>query len=278
MCSGIEAVSVAWGALGFEPVAFSEIDPFPCAVLQYHYPDVPNWGDLTRFEEWPDACRCDAAVESSGPRRVDHAPCGQSASDWRCAGARSSGHRVAGDADVKCGRCGGTVVHVLVGGTPCQSFSVVGLRAGLADPRGNLALVYLAVLARYRPRWCVWENVPGVLSADDGRALGAFVGGLGHLGYGWAYRVLDAQYWGLAQRRKRLFVVGCLGDWRRAVAVLFERAETRGKSLPPSLHAALAGVASGPTGTATEDWSPEPSAPSGPKASEARTATSATTW
>jgi DNA (cytosine-5)-methyltransferase 1 len=160
-------------------VAFAEIEPFPCAVLKHHYPHVPNWGDLTRFQEWPDA-----------------------------------------------------VVDVLVGGTPCQSFSVAGLRKGLADPRGNLALTYLAVLDRYRPTWCVWENVPGVLSADDGRALGAFLGGLGELGYGFAYRVLDAQYFGLAQRRARVFVVGHLGDWRRAAAVLFERASLSGHPAP----------------------------------------------
>ena len=114
-------------------------------------------------------------------------------------------------------------IDVLVGGTPCQSFSVAGLRKGMADPRGNLALVYLALVDRMRPRWVVWENVPGVLSADEGRAFGAFVGGLGQLGYGWAYRVLDAQYFGVPQRRRRVFAVGHLGDWRRAAAVLFER-------------------------------------------------------
>jgi DNA (cytosine-5)-methyltransferase 1 len=179
VCSGIEAATVAWHPLGWQPVAYSEIDPFPCAVLTHHYPAVPNWGDMTRFREWPDA-----------------------------------------------------TVDLLVGGTPCQSFSVAGLRKGLADPRGNLALTYLAILDRYRPAWCVWENVPGVLSADDGGALGSFLGGLGHLGYGFAYRVLDAQYFGLAQRRKRVFVVGHLGDWRRAAAVLFERESLSGHPAP----------------------------------------------
>jgi DNA (cytosine-5)-methyltransferase 1 len=179
VCSGIEAASVAWHPLGWTPVAFSEVDPFPCAVLAHHYPSVPNWGDMARFQEWPDA-----------------------------------------------------TIDVLVGGTPCQSFSIAGLRKGLADPRGNLALTYLAILDRYRPRWCCWENVPGVLSADGGRALGAFLGGLGELGYGFAYRVLDAQHFGLAQRRKRVFVVGHLGDWRRAAAVLFERASLSGHPAP----------------------------------------------
>jgi DNA (cytosine-5)-methyltransferase 1 len=104
--------------------------------------------------------------------------------------------------------------------------------AGLADPRGNLALTYLAVADRYRPRWVVWENVPGVLSSGRGRAFGAFLGGLAELGYGFAYRVLDAQYFGLAQRRKRVFVVGHLGDWRRAAAVLFERESLSGHPAP----------------------------------------------
>jgi len=85
-------------------------------------------------------------------------------------------------------------LDVLVGGTPCQSFSVAGLRQGLADPRGNLALVYLAIADRYRPRWILWENVPGVLSSDGGRDFGAFIGGLAELGYHAAWRVLDAQY------------------------------------------------------------------------------------
>jgi len=121
---------------------------------------------------------------------------------------------------------------LLVGGTPCQSFSVAGLRKGLADPRGSLLLTYLALADRYRPRWLVWENVPGVLSADDGRAFGSLLGGLAILGYGFAYRVLDAQYFGLAQRRQRVFVVGHLGDWRRAAAVLFERESLSGHIAP----------------------------------------------
>jgi len=123
-------------------------------------------------------------------------------------------------------------VDVLVGGTPCQSFSVAGLRGGMADARGNLALEFLRLAERVRARWVLWENVPGVLSSSDGRDFGAFVGGLAELGYGWAYRVLDAQYFGLAQRRRRVFVVGCLGDWRRAAAVLFEPSSLRGDTAP----------------------------------------------
>jgi DNA (cytosine-5)-methyltransferase 1 len=123
-------------------------------------------------------------------------------------------------------------IDVLVGGTPCQSFSVAGLRGGMADERGNLALEYLRLADRLRPRWVVWENVPGVLSSAGGRDFGAFLGGLAELGYGWAYRVLDAQYFGLAQRRKRVFVVGCAGDWRGAAAVLFERHGLSGHPAP----------------------------------------------
>jgi DNA (cytosine-5)-methyltransferase 1 len=114
-------------------------------------------------------------------------------------------------------------IDLLVGGTPCQSFSVAGLRGGLDDDRGNLALEYLRLADRLRPRWLVWENVPGVLSSGGGRDFGSILGGMGELGYGWAYRVLDAQFFGVAQRRRRVFVVGYLGDWRRAAAVLFER-------------------------------------------------------
>jgi DNA (cytosine-5)-methyltransferase 1 len=186
VCSGIEAASVAWHPLGWRAAWLSEIEPFPCAVLAHHYPDVPNLGDMTKFKEWPDAA-----------------------------------------------------IDVLVGGTPCQSFSVAGLRAGLADPRGNLMLTYLAIAAKYRPRWLAWENVPGVLSSNGGRDFGTFLRGLGELGYGFAYRVLDAQYCrvdgfphAVPQRRRRVFVVGYLGDWRRAAAVLFDGASLRGDSAP----------------------------------------------
>lgn len=125
-----------------------------------------------------------------------------------------------------------TDVSVLVGGTPCQSFSVAGKRGGLGDPRGALIFAYLGVVARYRPRWVVWENVPGVLSSGGGRDFGTFLGALGDLGYGFAYRVLDAQYFGVPQRRRRVFVVGYLGDWRRAVSVLFEPDSLR-RHTPP---------------------------------------------
>ena len=130
-------------------------------------------------------------------------------------------------------------IDLLVGGTPCQSFSIAGLRGGLADDRGNLALEYLKLAQRTRPRWLVWENVPGVLSSAGGRDFGAILGGLVELGYGFAYRVLDAQYvrvdgFGRAvpQRRRRVFVVGHLGDWRRAAAVLFERESLSGNIAP----------------------------------------------
>ena len=131
-------------------------------------------------------------------------------------------------------------VDVLVGGTPCQSFSVAGLRKGLDDPRGNLALVYLGLVDRLRPRYVVWENVPGVLSVDGGRAFGSFLGGLAQLGYGWAYRVMDAQYVrveshprAVPQRRRRVFVVGCAGaDWQRAASILLEPEGVRGDSAP----------------------------------------------
>jgi DNA (cytosine-5)-methyltransferase 1 len=123
-------------------------------------------------------------------------------------------------------------IDLLVGGTPCQSFSIAGLRGGLADCRGNLALEFLRLADRTRPRWLLWENVPGVLSSNGGRDFGSILGGMVELGYGFAYRILDAQFFGLAQRRKRVFVIGYLGDWRPAAAVLFERESLSGHPPP----------------------------------------------
>ncbi len=179
VCSGIEAATVAWHPLGWKAAAFSEIEPFPRAVLAHHYPTVPCHGDFTTI------------------------------------GADDYG-----------------AIDLLVGGTPCQSFSIAGLRGGMADERGNLALEYLRLADRKRPRWLVWENVPGVLSSNGGRDFGTFLGALGELGYGFAYRVLDAQFFRVAQRRRRVFVVGYLGDWRRAAAVLFERHSLSGHPAP----------------------------------------------
>jgi DNA (cytosine-5)-methyltransferase 1 len=134
-------------------------------------------------------------------------------------------------------------IDLLVGGTPCQDFSVAGLRAGLDGDRGNLSLEFLRLADRTRPRWVVWENVPGVLSQDDGRAFGAILGGMGELGYGVAYRVLDAQFFRLAQRRRRVFVVGYTGDWRGAAAVLSERTSLSGHPAPSRAgQSAIAGT------------------------------------
>jgi DNA (cytosine-5)-methyltransferase 1 len=170
VCSGIEAATVAWHHMGWKPVGFSEIEKFPSQVLAHYYPQVTNFGDMTKYKEW----------------KLDDS------------------------------------IGLLVGGTPCQSFSVAGLRKGLEDPRGNLALTYVGILDKFRPKWCIWENVPGVLSSGNGRDFGSFLGALAELGYGFAYRVLDAQNFGVAQRRRRVFVVGCLGSWESAAKVLFE--------------------------------------------------------
>lgn len=152
-------------------------------------------------------------------------------------------------------------IDLLVGGTPCQSFSLAGLRRGLADERGNLALEYLRLARRLRPTWVLWENVLGVLSSNRGRDFGAFLGGLAQLGYGFAYRVLDAQHFGVPQRRRRVFVVGYLGDWRRAAAVLFERESLLGNAAPrrkagdsiaPTLTCGSAGGGKAP-GLSTDD-------------------------
>jgi DNA (cytosine-5)-methyltransferase 1 len=217
VCSGIEAATVAWHDLGWTPVAFSEIEPFPSAVLKHHYPHVPNVGDMTKFKEW-----------NLEP------------------------------------------INLLVGGTPCQSFSVAGLRKGLDDPRGNLMLTFLAIAERERPKWIVWENVPGVLSSNGGRDFGTFLAALGELGYGWAYRVLDAQWFGVAQRRRRVFVVGCLGDQAGAAAVLFE-SESVCRDTPPSREARQVSprsVGGGPadgsiSGAVTRKWAKGSGGPAG---------------
>jgi len=154
--------------------------------------------------------------------------------------------------------------ELIVSGTPCQSFSVAGLRQGLKDPRGGLMLTFVEIAQRYRPRWLVWENVPGVLSSNGGRDFGALLGALGHLGYGWAYRVLDAQWFGVAQRRRRVFLVGCLADQRRAAAVLFERESVRGN--PPARPAAGKGTASSPqgiSGSVSSKWAKRTGGPAG---------------
>ncbi len=132
-------------------------------------------------------------------------------------------------------------IDVLVGGTPCVSFSIAGRRGGLDDPRGNLALEFCRLAGRLRPRWVVWENVPGVLSSHGGRDFGTILAALANLGYGCAWRVLDAQFFGVPQRRRRVFVVGHLGDWRCAAAVLLERESMRGN--PPARSKAREEVA-----------------------------------
>lgn len=203
VCSGIEAASVAWGPLGWTAAAFSEIEKFPCAVLAHHYPDVPNLGDMTLMD-----------VEPLG--RID----------------------------------------ILVGGTPCQAFSVAGLRQSLGDARGNLTLSYVRLVhelvEHHGLRNAVWENVPGVLSTKDnafGCFLGALVGSddpvLAPGGRRWpdagmvsgpkgraAWRILDAQYFGLAQRRRRVFVVSDFGNGADPAAVLFEPEGVPGNPAP----------------------------------------------
>jgi len=158
--------------------------------------------------------------------------------------------------------CG--AIDLLVGGTPCQSFSVAGLRGGLADPRGNLALRFVQLVGVLRPSWVVWENVPGVLSSGGGRDFGTFLGALAELGYGFAYRVLDAQWFGVAQRRRRVFVVAHIGNWRRAAAVLFERESLLGN--PPTRGATGQGITSSPEGIAgnvSSKWAKGTGGPAG---------------
>ena len=177
--AGIEAASQAWHHMGWEPVAFADIDAFPSAVLAHHYPDVPNLGNVEEV-------------------------------DWNEYREKA---------------------ELVVGGSPCQSFSIAGRRLGMDDPRGNLALEFIRAVAEIQPTWFVFENVPGLLSSDEGRDFGIFLGQVAEIGYGFAYRVLDSQFFGVPQRRRRVFVVGHIGnDWRSAASVLFESESLQGHS------------------------------------------------
>lgn len=166
--SGIEAATVAWEPLGWEPVAFCENAEFPSAVLEYHFPDIPNLGDITKV-------------------------------DW--------------------GEYRGAV-DLVVGGSPCQSFSFAGKREGL-NGESRLMFEYVRCIQEVMPRWLVWENVPGALASGDGEDFRCLLRELDVLGYGLAWRILDAQFFGVAQRRRRVFVVGSLGE-QRAGDVLFD--------------------------------------------------------
>ena len=172
MCSGIEAASVAWKPLGWQPVWFSEVDPFCCELLRQRYPGVPNLGDMTdeRFTE------------------------------------REEFRRATADG-----------VDVAIGGTPCQSFSRAGKRAGLGDERGNLSLAFFTLASLSEARWVVWENVPGVLSANGGRDFRAILRRAHECGYLCAWRVLDAAGFGVPQRRRRVFLIGKLARSGRRV-------------------------------------------------------------
>lgn len=172
--SGIEAASVAWDGLGWDPLCFAEIDEFPSAVLAERFPDVPNVGDVTKV-------------------------------NWK---------RYKGKCDI------------VVGGSPCQSFSVAGKREGLKGESG-LMFEYIRAVREIRPRWFLWENVPGALSSEGGEAFRQLLSEMDKLGYGLAWRVLDAQFFGVAQRRRRVFLVGRLGGCP-PVEVLFEPESMRG--------------------------------------------------
>lgn len=174
--AGIEAASVAWEPLGWEPVAFSEVEPFCCDLLARKFPTVPNLGDITQID-WSEFC--------------------------------------------------GTV-DLVVGGSPCQSFSISGGRESL-DGESRLMYEYIRAVREIRPQWFVWENVPGVLNTKD-NAFGQLLYELSQCGYGLSWRVLDAQFFGVAQRRRRIFLVGHLAEGGAAAAVLFESESVSGNT------------------------------------------------
>ena len=239
VCSGIEAASVAWHGLGWQPQWFSEIEKFPCSVLAHRFPDVPNLGDMTKL------------LTNDTFRNTD--------------------------------------IDCLVGGTPCQSFSVAGLRAGLGDERGNLALEYVRLLMCKQPRWFLWENVPGVLSSSNGADFAAILSAwtgrdiepqkFGTAGiiqgefYSIAWRVLDSRHFGVPQRRRRVFVVGHLGnDWRPSAAVLFERESllrdfTKGgkkrKGTAAGVEGSINCESNGISGAVTRKWAKGTGGPAG---------------
>ena len=179
--SGIEAGSVAWKPLGWTCVGVSEIDPFACAVLQHHFPDVPNLGSVTDItKEQLDAIQKDGAID------------------------------------------------ICLGGSPCQSFSIAGKRGGLSDPRGNLMFEFCRIVKTVSPKWFIWENVPGALSSKAGADFACLLKEMAEFGYACGWRVLDSQYFGVPQRRRRVFLIGCLTDKRGPFKVLFERESIQG--------------------------------------------------
>lgn len=204
VCSGVEAASLAWKPIGFEPLWFSEIDAFPSAVLSQRYPEVPNLGDILKIN-----------IERDKNGKQIH-----------------SGNGVS--INIPNG------VDILIGGTPCQAFSIGGNRLGTLDPRSALCLRYTELLEQIRPRWFIWENVPGVFSSNNGEDFKCFIRKINEIGYSCAWRVLDAQYirvdgfpYAVPQRRRRVFVVGhSSGDWRYPARVLFEQDMLYGNPKP----------------------------------------------
>lgn len=223
VCSGYSAATLAFQGFGWECAGYAEIDPFAAAIIAHH------WGGTAPMR-MPNPLANDIDAKEAKRRAI----------------AISSipnyywGDRVPNFGDfVTIQEDDVGPVDLLIGGTPCQSFSQAGKRLGLDDPRGNLTLEFLALARRLRPRWVAWENVFGFLSHDEGRTPGTFLGLLGELGYGWAYRVLDAQFirvdgleGAVPQRRRRVIVVGCLGNATAAAAVLFDPESLRGDPRP----------------------------------------------
>jgi DNA (cytosine-5)-methyltransferase 1 len=200
--SGVGGFDLGLERAGWRCAWQVEIDAKARSVLRRHWPDVPIHEDVRHVG------RCNRAEPDGRQGRGELFGGNQSNPIRRCPSTRGpSGTRPTEDRE----RTGLAPVDLICGGFPCQDLSVAGRRAGLAGGRSGLFYEFMRIVGELAPRWVLIENVPGLLSSNGGRDMGAVLGTLGDLGYWWTYRVLDSQYFGVPQRRRRVFIVGHSG-------------------------------------------------------------------